>query len=963
MSALALAAIPISLVPAGAVADKKTPAMQPITAQGSTLERGGVPTDFVGVNSRGLAGDPGVSASCAAQNNDQTVASTINALPAGSIVRFEAFQGGYATNPAGQLDWTGIDRVFADAVAHGIYLIPVLSNEWGQCDDGEQKGLRWFQSDFERPASAALAFGAGIKTPTLSYLSYVQAFAQRYARSPALAMYEPVGEPDAERCSGHATVDGCSAPWVCNEAQASAALASFYTTVGAAISAADPNHLIEAGFLDNEACGLQGSDLSTVAASPGIDVLSFHDYLGATTLASQPAGQSEQDEIGRAQALGKPIIDAETGIEASGSDPGCVTPQVRATEFLHREQTQFASGVSAFIMWNDDPSPATSPACSMSLAPRDPAITDIVNNRARALGSNLVGANLAGANLMQANLVGANLANANLSGANLTGADLDGANLTGANLSGATLRWVHAVGTSGSPTLPQNWSDVQGDLMGPGASLSGANLSGFDLQGVDLDWADLSSTTMDGTILGGVDLSVSRMTGITSAGIVGQPLIPAQWALDGGVLVGPGADLSGVTLAPASLGNVDLFGANLTGANLAADTFGAIRSGQVVDWGNVSLSSGWSLQGGILLGPTANLTNQNLDGFALAGVNLAAANLRGVVAQGLTSCPTLAATWLCADGELLGPRANLTGAHIDNLDLSGVSLAGAILAGASVTNDAVNGTRFTGANLSGVVSSGLTGSPVLSAGTGLVDGHLVAPGVQLSWDNLSGANLSNLSLRGANLTGANLSGTNLSSTNLTNANLSSAVLTGATLSGANLTGATLAQAVPLNLTGCPTLPSGWVCGGGVLVGPAANLAWATVKNVDLSGLALAGTNFTGANLSGDNLSSADLTRSTLADLHSVNLIGTPLLPAGDAVVDGYFFGPSAQVQWYDLTGVNLAGLNLTSANLTGDNLTGADLANANLTGANLNSSVLTGANLTGANLTGTSVLGAQGFPH
>jgi len=173
-----------------------------LSAQGSELLLDGQPANLVGVNARSLAADAGVTSACASPNTDAQVTGVIDSIPPGAVVRFEAFQGGYATNPnTGSLDFSGIDRVFAAAEARGVLLIPVLANQWGQCDDGQQKSIDWFTGGFATLASHVLANAAGVPTPTLSYQSYVQAFVARYRNSPALAMYEPIGEPGA---SGYA---------------------------------------------------------------------------------------------------------------------------------------------------------------------------------------------------------------------------------------------------------------------------------------------------------------------------------------------------------------------------------------------------------------------------------------------------------------------------------------------------------------------------------------------------------------------------------------------------------------------------------------------------------------------------------------------------------------------------------------------------------------------------------------
>ena len=298
-------------------------AVQPhLTASGTSLLFNGLHATVAGINARYVAAEAGVSAPCAQTQSTAQVTQTIAVLPRGSFLRFEAFQGGYATSPSGTLDFRGVDRVFAAAAARKIYLIPVLANGWGQCDDGVRKDLHWFTTGFATPTNRSLAIAEVGRVPADTYLGYVAAFAARYASSPALGMYEPIGEPDAASCSGQLTQDGCSAPLVCHEATATDALRSFFDTVGATIKKSDPTHLIEAGFGSNSACGITGDDLRTVGASPGIDVLSFHDYSGAGGLSSANGTSSDTAEVARATLLAKPIIDAEVGLNASSGDPG-----------------------------------------------------------------------------------------------------------------------------------------------------------------------------------------------------------------------------------------------------------------------------------------------------------------------------------------------------------------------------------------------------------------------------------------------------------------------------------------------------------------------------------------------------------------------------------------------------------------------------------------------------------------
>ena len=94
---------------------------------------------------------------------------------------------------------------------------------------------------------------------------------------------------------------------------AASALRYFFDTVGAEIHALDPKHLVESGLLGGGQCGTQGSDYQYVSASPGIDVLSYHDYYGPAALGGdQWNGLAVR--FAQMAALGKPIIAGEVGL-------------------------------------------------------------------------------------------------------------------------------------------------------------------------------------------------------------------------------------------------------------------------------------------------------------------------------------------------------------------------------------------------------------------------------------------------------------------------------------------------------------------------------------------------------------------------------------------------------------------------------------------------------------------------
>jgi trimeric autotransporter adhesin len=375
-------------------------------------------------------------------------------------------------------------------------------------------------------------------------------------------------------------------------------------------------------------------------------------------------------------------------------------------------------------------------------------------------GCRLTGADLSGADLSGANLTSTSLGQANLSGANLTGtdlttmslaqADLSGANLTdatidkvqfryanlsSANFTGATMTGVYSgvITASPAPTLPADWLLTDGYLVGPGAvldsaALSDANLASADLTGAELSEADLSGANLEGADFSNADLTAANLAGVDvddadlttadldsveSGGITGTTtMLPLNWALRDGFLVGPNANLegdnaSGADFSGTNLDNASLYGTNLSGANLSdADLFGIDGAGVI-------------LQNADLTGANLSDASIALDAFGggaptLAGADLAGATLTGIITADIAGPPpaVLPAHWMLADGFLLGPTANLTDAEtpFQGLDLEGMDLADANIASAEFVQDNLTNATFAGSNATAANFSGDTWS-------------------------------------------------------------------------------------------------------------------------------------------------------------------------------------------------------------------------------------------------------------
>ncbi len=178
-------------------------------------------------------------------------------------------------------------------------------------------------------------------------------------------------------------------------------------------------------------------------------------------------------------------------------------------------------------------------------------------------GADVSGATLTGAQMTDADLTNSNLSHTALASAQFTGAAVVGAQLTGANL--ANVSSGSLTGSAGN--LPANWVDIDGHLLGPGASLQGANLAKLDLSGIDLAGAHLA-----GADLSGADLTHVNLTGADLSGANLQ-----------------GANLTSATITSANIAAAQLAGATLTGADVTGTSGTA-----------ATLPAGWAQVNGAL---------------------------------------------------------------------------------------------------------------------------------------------------------------------------------------------------------------------------------------------------------------------------------------------------------------------------------------------------------------------------
>ena len=297
-------------------------------------------------------------------------------------------------------------------------------------------------------------------------------------------------------------------------------------------------------------------------------------------------------------------------------------------------------------------------------------------------GSDLSGADLSGADLSGAYLDRADLNEANLSGTNLTNTSLLGSNLSETNLNDANLSWAYL------RMANLKYAEAYGTNVS-GAYLITPHFKGFKSKDLNYTSASLTNTT----------------TGeITNA----EPILPIEFKLINGHIVGPGVNLVGANFN--GLWENDLEGIDFTGVTSGGIEVPKIQV--IIDLGDLSNAytptyrlvdssnpngafppdSSYSIYGGYIVGP---------------GVDLTGADLRDVHFD----VRTLGSFWTSIED----PRANLSGAILKNANLSGsnlnrVNCTNADFSGADLSNSFLHYVDFNGANLIGANLTGAKGT-------------------------------------------------------------------------------------------------------------------------------------------------------------------------------------------------------------------------------------------------------------
>ncbi len=332
----------------------------------------GQPWSAVGFNDYRLAAIPGgyvCDGNAGAVSDDQLGALLDRAAASGATtIRTWFFQSSWDPDGDGTGDWSAFDRILDAAAARGLRVVPVLANQWSDCENGEpDKDLSFYAGGYREPQHPY----------AVSYLDYAAQVAAHYADSHAIAYWQLVNEPEAPSAGA------------CDEAAAADAIAGFAAAGADAIRAVDPHHPISLGTTGSGQCGTAGADY--LRASSAVDVCEIHVYDGPDT-GTSPATPMPGDatngvaaRIDACNAAGKPIVAGELGfaadLDAGGQPTGSVTAQTlaqRAAFLQARVVAMDAAGLDGYMVWQlDSREPLTAGADAYAVGPCDPVDTVI----------------------------------------------------------------------------------------------------------------------------------------------------------------------------------------------------------------------------------------------------------------------------------------------------------------------------------------------------------------------------------------------------------------------------------------------------------------------------------------------------------------------------------------------------------------------------------------------------------
>ena len=319
-----------------------------VTRVGTQLRLDGVPYRFTGLN---IYNANSGGACAPAMSSGPALDDALTAIGPGKAAMRAWFFQSLATN-AGVRDWNAFEHTLSVARAHGVKVIPVLTNQWGDCEEPTgYKNENWYQTGYTATDSSG----------TTSYRNWVAEIVNRYKNDPTILAWQLINEGEVKpSVSGACSVNGASL------------LRSFAADVAGLVKSIDSNHLVSLGTMGGGQCGAQESEYETVHTVPEVDLCEYHDYDGPLNPMTGDQWNGLAVRMQQCGALGKPLFVGETGIRPS--DVGN-TFQARAAAFRAKLNAQFDAGVVGELAWAWSNQGST--LNDFDIGPGDPAIASL----------------------------------------------------------------------------------------------------------------------------------------------------------------------------------------------------------------------------------------------------------------------------------------------------------------------------------------------------------------------------------------------------------------------------------------------------------------------------------------------------------------------------------------------------------------------------------------------------------
>lgn len=259
------------------------------------------------------------------------LASSLSQLRGGNAVIRAWFFQTEATR-AGHRDWSAFDHTLAAARLAHVRVIPVLVNQWGDCEGWSSyaagyKTESWYRAGYrQRPTSPGTS---------ATYRDWVREVVTRYRNDPTILAWQLVNEAEDKQ----SLTGSCSST-------APATLRAFASDISTLIKHIDAHHLVSIGTIGTGQCGSAGSAYQSLHALPNVDLCEVHDY--STVAMAGDRWNGLKVRLAQCAADHKVMFVGESGIRTSAT----LTPAKRAALFRQKLDAQRRAGIAGVVVWD-----------------------------------------------------------------------------------------------------------------------------------------------------------------------------------------------------------------------------------------------------------------------------------------------------------------------------------------------------------------------------------------------------------------------------------------------------------------------------------------------------------------------------------------------------------------------------------------------------------------------------------